>query len=272
MPSSRKYSVRSSAIFLVRQRKASGPTSMGEQGRGRVARAGGGGAVQVDAQGGHPGVVHATDREAHDEARADAPQEPSDLAGRREGGGGGGHRYDDRGGDGEGVVLQLSVQAHSGHAQVVHRRDAQTGDGAAGEQGGPGGAPVADDEDPDAHHDDGDGQAGEGRRSVVVDRRLLDSEPHHRDEVHGPDAGADGRRAEREPAGAPGSGHEHGSGGAAQAECAAEAGHEIGHQRRDEAVAESVDRALHARLPFRPLPSWNSLKRTPSHNRPSGQG
>lgn len=177
----------------------------GSEKRGRgLPRGGFGGTVHMDLYGGHPDVVHAGDREAHDEARAHAPQEPFGLSGGPQGGTGGGHGDDDRGGDGDGVVLDPSVQTHSGHAEVVHGGHAETGDGAPGEQGRPGGPPVADDEDAYAHHDDGDGETGEGHHAVVVDRRALDGEAHHRDEVHRPDAGAYGGRPEGEPAGPPG--------------------------------------------------------------------
>ncbi|GHE78824.1 hypothetical protein GCM10018771_71060 [Streptomyces cellulosae] len=130
----------------------------------------------------------------------------------------------------------------------MHARDAESGDDAGGEERRPAGTAVADGEDADGDDDDRDGEADQGERHVVADGRLVHGEAEHRDEVHGPDAAADGGGAEREPAGLPRlAALAQRPGGAAQPEGAAEAGDEIGGDRGDQTVAESVHGALHVR-------------------------
>ncbi|MDQ1011465.1 hypothetical protein QFZ82_005950 [Streptomyces sp. V4I23] len=216
--------------------------------------------VQMDTHRRHPDVVHPAHRDAHHEGGAETRQEAVH-----------GHRRPQRGGrrddgdhhgerDGEGVVLQDGLQSHSGHAEVVHGRDAESGERPARDQRHQGRAAVAHDEDPDADHDDGHGEAREGGRPVVANGGLLDGEPHHRDEVHRPDPRADGRGAERQPRRLEAAAVAHGPRGAAQAQGAAQAGHEIGRHRGDEAIAETVHRALH---PLRPSPRVIPCARCP---------
>ena len=140
------------------------------------------------------------------------------------------------------VVAHAVGHAHRLHAQVVHGGDADADDGAADEQRPPAAVPVADDEQPDAHHDDRDQHRHDRDGHVVEDRLTGDREAQHRDEVHGPDApGADRDGGQDQPAGPGGPGVGPGPGDAAQPEERAKTGHGVAEYRVDEAIGKVMN-------------------------------
>jgi hypothetical protein len=102
--------------------------------------------------------------------------------------------------------VDLAVDAHREHADVVHRGDADPGREPAAEQRGLGRPPpCATTKTPKPTTTMATSRLSEGERHVVAHLRADDGEPEHRDEVHGPDAGADrdGGRDEPVALGAP---------------------------------------------------------------------
>ena len=82
---------------------------------------------------GHAGVVHADDRKAHHERGGDAHAAVTaalalERVRDRERGTGRGDRHDDREPEPKRVVLNPGIHAHRGHADVVHRGNADTED------------------------------------------------------------------------------------------------------------------------------------------------
>jgi magnesium transporter len=201
----------------------------------------------VDVQRGHAGVVHAGDRDAHDERRADGgphAAHPGADPQRR----GARHDRDHHRERDEGqAVGHRARHGHRRHAQVVHGRHPDADDHAAGQQPWPRPGPrvdvgVADDEQANAHHRDREQHGPDGYRHVVEDRLPGDREAEHRDEVHGPDPDrADRHGGQAQPArlgeALVGPRQDH----AAQAEVRAKAGHREAEQRIEQAVGEIVD-------------------------------
>lgn len=84
------------------------------------------------------------------------------------------------------------MQPQGRHPEVVHARDAEAGGESTDDQ-----RPAAVPAVPDGEHTGPDDQHGhqeteDGQRDVVVDLGAGDVEAEHRDEVHRPDAGAEG--------------------------------------------------------------------------------
>ncbi len=119
------------------------------------------------------------------------------------------------------------MQTQGRHAQVMHAGDAESGGQAAQYEGPAALLAVADGEDSGADDQHGDEQAEDRERHVVVDLGARDLEAEHRDEVHGPDAGADGGGRGEEPVAAGGSGRGERADGAAQPEGGADRCHHI---------------------------------------------
>ena len=198
-------------------------------------------------QRGHPRVVHASDRDAHDERRADRGGGAADPGADPQRRGTRDDRDHHRQHHERRVVGHGARHRHRRHAHVVHGGHSDADDHPAGHQPGPPvaalGVSEADDEQAGAHHRDGEQHRPDGLRYVVQDRLTGNAEAEHRDEVHGPDPdGADSHRGQAEPArpGHPrvGARQRH----APQAEVPADAGHRVGERRVQQAVGEVVNR------------------------------
>jgi magnesium transporter len=153
----------------------------------------------------HAGVVHAGDRDAHDQRRADGGGRAADPGADPQRRGTRDDRDQHRRHHERRVVGHGARHRHRRHAQVVHGGHPDADDHPAGQQPGPRAAAQeateADDEQPGAHHRDGEQHRPGGRRHAVADRFTGDAEAEHRDEVHRPDPdGADGHRGQAEPA------------------------------------------------------------------------
>jgi magnesium transporter len=115
----------------------------------------------VDVQRGHPGVVHAADRDAHDERRGDGGPHGADPGADPQRRGTRDDRDHHREHDERRAVGHRVRHGHRRHAQVVHARHADADDHAARQQPRPRphariGGTVADDEQASAHHSDGE--------------------------------------------------------------------------------------------------------------------
>jgi hypothetical protein len=131
-----------------------------------------------------------------------------------------------------------------GHAEVVHRGDAEPGEQPRTDQPADGGRRAAGPGDEQPGGDDNDpGDGAERReREVVAHRPARDREAEHHQEVGQPDADpADRDRGQPEPASAPGPGEQPGPGRAQQAEQRAEKGHPVAECGIDPAVGEVAD-------------------------------
>jgi magnesium transporter len=195
----------------------------------------------------HARVVHAGDRDAHDERRADGGGEAADPGADPQRRGARDDRDEHRQHHERHVVGHGARHRHRRHAHVVHGGHPDADDHPAGQQPRPRVAvpdvTEADDEQPGAHHRDGEQHRRDGQRHVVQDRLTRNGEAEHRDEVHGPDPdSADGHRGQAEPArpGHPGVGPRQRH--AAQAKVPANAGHRVGERRIQQAVGEIVNR------------------------------
>src|SRR5208282_3754728 len=147
------------------------------------------------------------------------------------------HRQHDHGH----VVPDCTLNVHRGHPDVVHDRDADADDHAAGQHRPQSAAAVADDEQAHSDHDDRNQQADQGDRYVVQDLLTGDREADHGDEVHEPDAGGpDGHGRDQQPGGARPAGIGAGSREAPQAEESAQAGYYIAEARIQDAVRKVI--------------------------------
>jgi hypothetical protein len=148
----------------------------------------------------HGRVVHEVDRQGHDDRSQpdrggpfQPPGQPQRGRGRHDGDRDGRDHVPD-------PVDEDDFRADRGHPHVVHGRDARARE-QPGERELQRRVPAeADHEQAAGGHGDGDEGAERGQGGVVEDRRVLDGEADHRDEVHDPDAGAaDGERGHDQP-------------------------------------------------------------------------
>ncbi len=149
----------------------------------------------------HGGVVHAGNGQRHGRRRRHQRRPPPAAEGEGQGqvGRPDGKRH--RQGDRRRVVRHGGVHPHRRHAQIVHGGDADTHGGRGQREAGASGRPRGDQRHRQADRQDGGERRDDRHQRVVADR---DGQPQrqHADEMHGPDAGAEGerRRRQQEPA------------------------------------------------------------------------
>jgi hypothetical protein len=153
-----------------------------------------------EVRGGHPRVVHARNREAHDDPGSHTAQAAkAALIGTQAEGkpecderGTDGDRYRER--DESIIVAERGRHAHRRHADVVHAGDGGSHGQAADDEGDPAHAITAGDGKREGRSADGDGDREEKQRDIVRHRNAgairVQSEGEHADEVHAPDANA----------------------------------------------------------------------------------
>ncbi len=153
--------------------------------------------------GGHAGVMHAHDGQAHHQ-RGQPAQQPgmallaAQPEGDPQGGTGGDDGNEQRSGEPPRVVVDAGLHPHRGHAQVMHAGDAQPHQHRAGHQARPRQFRARHQPQRICRCADRRGQRVQGNGEVVTDRdRQVEGEHAH--EVHGPDAQAHGGSATGQP-------------------------------------------------------------------------
>jgi hypothetical protein len=150
---------------------------------------------------GHSRVVHAGDRDAHDQRRDDRGADTADPGTGPQRGGPGHDRDQYRQQEQRHVVVLAVWHAHRRHAHVVHGGHAEADDDAPDQQRPPATVTEADDEQADAYDGDRDQHRPDGDRDVVEDLLPGNREAEHGDEVHRPDPRRpDAHRREAQPA------------------------------------------------------------------------
>ncbi|MNX84564.1 hypothetical protein D3C86_1163710 [compost metagenome] len=155
------------------------------------------------ARGGHPGVVHADDGDAHDHGgtatdKTDIRRVLAQMESDRQCRARSTDSDQQRGAEQRRVVVDARLHAHGGHAGVVHRADAGAHDQRA--KGQLPGRQLRLADQPQrktaGEHADQQRQQGDGAVVPQVDRQL---EREHADKVHRPDADAHGNGPARRP-------------------------------------------------------------------------